>query len=149
MLGHRKLEAADYVAILKRRRVLILSCIVVFPIIGAALTFVIPPKYLSQTLVLIEEQKVPDEYVKPVISTDLDSRLSSMKEQILSRSRIQPIIEKYNLYNSRGATMDDRVDQTRKVIDIKPIRSAITNNKGLPGFFITFTANTAIINSFL
>ena len=86
---------------------------------------------------------MPDEYVKPVISTDLDSRLSSMKEQILSRSRIQPIIEKYNLYNSRGATMDDRVDQTRKVIDIKPIRSAITNNKGLPGFFITFTASDA------
>ena len=143
MLGHRKLEAADYVAILKRRRVLILSCIVVFPIIGALLTLVLPPKYMSQTLVLIEEQKVPDEYVKPVIGTDLDSRLSSMKEQILSRSRIQPIIEKYNLYGGGHVTMDDRVDQTRKAIDIKPIRSAITNNKGLPGFFITFTAADA------
>jgi len=143
MLGHRKLEAADYVAILKRRRVLILSCLVVFPIIAAILTFVIPPKYMSQTLVLIEEQKVPDEYVKPVIGTDLDSRLSSMKEQILSRSRIQPIIEKYNLYSGGRVTMDDRVDLTRKAIDIKPIRSAITNNKGLPGFFITFTASDA------
>lgn len=143
MLGHRKLEAADYVSMLKRRRVLILSCTVVFPIIAALATLVIPPKFLSQTLVLIEEQKVPDEYVKPVIGTDLDSRLASMKEQILSRSRVQPIIEKYNLYSGRGTTMDDRVDLTRKAIEIKPIRSAITNNKGLPGFFITFTASDA------
>ena len=143
MLGHRKLEAADYVAILKRRRVLIIACLVVFPVLGAITTFFLPPKYMSQTLVLIEEQKVPDDYVKPVISSDLDSRLSSMKEQILSRSRIQPVIEKYNLYSTGHVTMDERVDLTRKAIDIKPIRSAITNNKGLPGFFITFTAKDA------
>ena len=143
MLGHRKLEAADYVAILKRRRVLIISCLVIFPLLGAGATFFLPAKYLSQTLVLIEEQKVPDDLVKPVISSDLDSRLSSMKEQILSRSRIQPVIEKYNLYSAAHMTMDERVDLTRKAIDIKPIRSAITNNKGLPGFFITFTAKDA------
>ena len=143
MLGHRKLEAADYVAILKRRRVLLLVCAVVFPVIAAAVTFVIPAKFMSQTLVLIEEQKVSDDIVKPVIATDLDSRLSSMKEQILSRSRIQPIIEKYNLYGGTHANMDDRVDLTRKAIDIKPIHSTITNNKGLPGFVITFTSSDA------
>ena len=143
MLGHRKLEAADYVAILQRRRVLIITCLIIFPVLGAVSTFFIPAKYLSQTLVLIEQQKVPDDLVKPVISSDLDSRLSSMKEQILSRSRIQPIIEKYNLYSTGHITMDERVDLTRKAIDIKPIRSTITTNKGLPGFFITFTAKDA------
>ena len=143
MLGHRKLEAADYVAILQRRRVLIIACLVVFPVLGAVSTFFLPAKYLSQTLVLIEQQKVPDDLVKPVISSDLDSRLSSMKEQILSRSRIQPIIEKYNLYSTGHMSMDERVDLTRKAIDIKPIRSTITTNKGLPGFFITFTAKDA------
>ncbi len=143
MLGHRKLETADYVAILKRRRVLIVACLVAFPLLSATSTFFIPAKYLSQTLVLIEQQKVPDDLVKPVISSDLDSRLSSMKEQILSRSRIQPIIEKYNLYSTGHSTMDERVDLTRKAIDIKPIHSTITNNKSLPGFFITFTAKDA------
>jgi uncharacterized protein involved in exopolysaccharide biosynthesis len=86
---------------------------------------------------------VPDEYVKPVVSSELEARLSSMKEQIMSRSRVQPIIEKYNLYNTGHLTMDDRVDLARKAIDIKPIKSTITNSKGLPGFFITFTASDA------
>jgi len=44
---------------------------------------------MSQTLVLIEQQKVPEDYVKPVVNEDLNGRLASMKEQILSRSRIE------------------------------------------------------------
>ena len=62
--------------------------------------------------------------------------------RIMSRSRIQPVIEKYNLFSTGHMTMDDRVDQTRKAIDIKPIKSSIvtTSKGGLPGFFITFTS---------
>ncbi len=141
MLGHRTLNVEDYTAILKRRWWLILIPGILFAAAGLVATFFIAPKFMSQTLVLIENQKVPDEYVKSVISADLDSRLASMKEQILSRSRIQPIIEKYNLYAAGGASMDDRIDQTRKEILIKPIRSEISHAGGLPGFYISFTAS--------
>jgi polysaccharide chain length determinant protein (PEP-CTERM system associated) len=143
MLGHRKLEIPDYLAILKRRRWLLLGCIIVFPLIALGITRFITPRYQSQTLVLIEEQKVPGEFVTPIISTNIDSRLSSMKEQILSRSRIQPIIEKYNLYGTNHMNMDDRIDATRKSIDIRPIHSVIANAGGLPGFFISFTSTDA------
>jgi polysaccharide chain length determinant protein (PEP-CTERM system associated) len=143
MLGHRKLNVDDYVAILKRRKWLIILPIIVFPIISFGFTFLIPAEYVSQTLVLIEEQKVPDDLVKPVISTSLDSRLASMREQILSRSRIQPIIDRYNLFAGRGMSMDDRVETTRKNIAIKPIQSSISRAGGLPGFFISFTAGDA------
>ena len=141
MLGHRTLNAEDYFDILKRRKWLIALPLVLLPIIAVAVTYFIPARYVSQTLVLIEEQKVPDEYVKPVISSDLDSRLSSMKEQILSRSRLQPIIERYNLYASSHAGMEERVDMARKAISIRPIRSEIARAGGLPGFFISFTAS--------
>ena len=143
MLGHRTLEPSEYVAILKRHRLLILGFVIVFPILGGIVTKFIPPKFMSQTLVIIEQQKVPGEYVTPVIESNLDGRLASMKEQILSRSRIQPIIERYNLYGNTGATLDDKVDLARKSIDVKPIHSAIAANAALPGFFITFTASDA------
>jgi polysaccharide chain length determinant protein (PEP-CTERM system associated) len=143
MLGHRALTSEDYFAILKRRRWVIVGPILLFPILALALTFLLQPKYLSQTLVLVESPKVPDEYVKPVVSSDIDSRLSAMKEQILSRSRIQPIIERYNLYSSQRLNMDDRIDLARKAISIQPIHSQITHPGGLPGFFISFTASDA------
>jgi polysaccharide chain length determinant protein (PEP-CTERM system associated) len=143
MLGHRKLEVPDYLAILKRRGVLIAVCALLFPILAVGVAGRLPARYVSQTLVIIEQQKVPDNYVKPVISTDQDSRLASMKEQILSRSRLEPIITRYGLYPDKRLSMDDRVDLARKSIDIKPIHSQITDSSGLPGFFISFTASDA------
>jgi polysaccharide chain length determinant protein (PEP-CTERM system associated) len=139
MLGHRSLTPEDYFGILKRRWWIILLPMLLAPIAAVGITFLLHPKYLSQTLVLVEEQTVPDNYVKPVVSEDLDERLASMKEQILSRSSIQPIIEQFNLYP--GMDMDSRVDTARKAIGVKPIHSEIDHAGGLPGFFISFEAS--------
>jgi polysaccharide chain length determinant protein (PEP-CTERM system associated) len=141
MLGHRTLNVEDYLSILKRRWWLIAVPAVIFPIIAYAITFFIQPTYVSQTLVLIEQQRVPNDFVPSVVNENLDSRLASMKEQILSRSSIQPIIEKYNLYANQHLSMDGRIDLARNSIDIKPIHSDISRSDGLPGFFIYFTAN--------
>ncbi len=140
MLGHRSLNPQDYIDILKRRGWIVLIPLLLLPILAYAFSYTIPPQFLSQTLVLIESQKVPDTLVKPVISSDLDSRLASMKEQILSRSSIQPIIDRYNLYGASKMTMDERLDTARKNIDIKPITSEVSHSGGLPGFFISFKA---------
>jgi polysaccharide chain length determinant protein (PEP-CTERM system associated) len=141
MLGHRTLNVEDYLSILKRRWWMIALPAVLFPIVAYAITFFIQPTYVSQTLVLIEQQRVPNDFVPSVVNENLDSRLASMKEQILSRSSIQPIIEKYNLYANQHLSMDGRIDLARTSIDIKPIHSDISRSDGLPGFFIYFTAN--------
>jgi len=136
VLGNR-----NYWEMFKRRKWMILLPTIVLPALALGVTFLLTPKYESQTLVLIEEQKVPDDYVKPVISEDLSNRLASMKEQILSRSRIQPITERYDLYGGKGLTMDDRIEKVRRDVNIKQIQSDMA--RGLPGFFITFTARDA------
>ena len=143
MLGHRSLTLQDYTVILKRRWWIIAIPAIIFPIVGYGITFLVQPQYVSQTLVLVEQQKVPDSYVKPVITEDLSGRLATMREQILSRSRMQPIIERFNLFANSKMSMDDRIDQTRKNIDIKPIQSELARTGGLPGFFISFKAGDA------
>lgn len=145
MLGHRELTAEDYVGILKRRRWLIAIPVLLLPLISIALTFVIPPRYVSQTLVLVEQQQVPDTYVKPVVMEDLNQRLASMKEQILSRSRLQPIIERFELFSKDKLTIEDRLELTRKAIGITPIRSELSRAGGLPGFFVSFKADRALV----
>jgi hypothetical protein len=67
-----------------------------------------------------------------------------MKEQILSRSRIEPIIKRFNLFAKGNASMDDRVDMMQKAIGVKPIPSSQSSH-GMPGFYITFTAQDAHI----
>lgn len=140
MLGHRELTAQDYAEILKRRFWLMLGSAAVLSAVGIGLTFVIPPHFESQTLVIVQQQKVPEDYVKPVVNEDLNARLASMREQILSRSRLEPIIERYNLFAGSKNTMDDRVDLTRLSIGIKAIPSGTSK---VPGFYITFKAQSA------
>lgn len=141
MLGHRALNMEDYVAILKRRWWVVVIPAVILPIITYGISHFVQPRYVSQTLVLVEQQKVPDNYVKPIVTEDLGGRLASMKQQILSRSRLQPIIERFNLYGDSKMTMDDRIDAVRKNIGINPIESTIPGAGGLPGFFITYQAS--------
>jgi polysaccharide chain length determinant protein (PEP-CTERM system associated) len=140
MLGHRELTFQDYAELLKRRFWLILICALLLLGAGLGIGYILPPQFVSQTLVIVEQQKVPENYVKPVVSEDLNARLASMREQILSRSRLEPIIERFNLFAGKNATMDDRVESTRKAILITPITSGVSK---MPGFYISFRAQNA------
>ena len=139
MLGHGTMTFQDYLQVLKRRFWLILICGLLFLAVGFGLCFVLPPQYVSQALVIVQQQKVPENYVKPVIKED-PARLASLKEQIFSRSRLEPIVEQFNLFAGGNATMDDRIDATRKAILFTPIP---TGSNNIPGFNISFKAPNA------
>ena len=76
MLGHRTLNVEDYLSILKRRWWIIVLFTVVFTIGAIGFTYFVTPKYVSETLVLIDQQKVPTDFVQPVATQSLDSRLA-------------------------------------------------------------------------
>jgi polysaccharide chain length determinant protein (PEP-CTERM system associated) len=141
MLGHRTLSFEDYTAMLKRRWSIVLIPMIVVPVVAIAATFFIPPEYDSQSLVLIDQQKVSTDIVRSAVTEDLSNRLASMREQIVSRSSLQPVVEKYNLYASQHMNMDDRIDKTRKDIGIEAIPSTFARANGLPGFKVTFKAS--------
>jgi polysaccharide chain length determinant protein (PEP-CTERM system associated) len=108
--------------------------------VGAAL--VLPKRYTSQTMVLVEQPTVGPDYVKPVVTEDLNHRLASMKEQILSRTRLQPIIEKFGLYAEvRGHVhIEDLVERLRTAVEIKPMEPTPgTQSRQLPGFYVDVT----------
>lgn len=141
MLGHRALNAEDYLTILKRRWWIILIPMVILTVVAIGATYFVTPEYVSSTIVLIDQQKMPGEFVRPLVAQALDSRLAYLTEQILSRSSIEPIITKYNLFSDQHLQMDERVDLARKALKIEAIQSEIARANGLPGFKISFTAN--------
>jgi polysaccharide chain length determinant protein (PEP-CTERM system associated) len=65
-----------------------------------------------------------------------------MQEQILSRSRLEPIIERFGLYASmrKSSTMDDLIVELRKSIQVTPVAPMQgTRDNNLPGFHIDVT----------
>jgi polysaccharide chain length determinant protein (PEP-CTERM system associated) len=110
--------------------------------IALLLAIVLPKKYTSQTLILVQQPAVPTDIVKPVVTEDLNHRLASMQEQILSRTRLEPIIEKFGLYPElRGKVhIEDLVERLRTSIVITPLVSMPgTQNQSLPGFYVNVT----------
>lgn len=91
-----------------------------------ALSWLLAPVYRSGTLILVQQPKIPQQYVVPVVSSDLQERLNSITQQILSRTRLEGIINKLNLYSDERVhkTPDDLVQRMRKDIDVELVRSA-------------------------
>jgi protein tyrosine kinase modulator len=107
--------------------------------LGLGSALVLPKRYTSETLVLVDQPRVPTEYVKPVVTDDLNHRLASMQEQILSRTRLEPIIEKFGLYADQRQRlhMDELVAKLRTAVTIKPIdQMPGTTHNSLPGFYV-------------
>ncbi len=146
MIGQRQLNMEDYLALLRRRIWLLLIPSILGPLAGYGVTFFLQEQYRSQTLVLVESQKVPEKYVTSVASDDLNERLATMQEQILSRTRLQPLIEKFALYKEeqKRVPMEDLVDRLRGSIRVNPVRAMSgTQSGGLPGFYISVTDENA------
>jgi polysaccharide chain length determinant protein (PEP-CTERM system associated) len=144
MLGHRELSVDDYLGILRRRKWLLIIPAVLAPIIAFSVSLTIPDQYTSQTLVLVEQQRVPEAYVRSVVTDILSQRLATMQEQILSRSRLQPIIERFGLYASDAdkVPMEDLVGRLRQAIRVTPVQPLSRSRDGsLLGFYITFTSH--------
>jgi succinoglycan biosynthesis transport protein ExoP len=138
------LSLGDYRKIITRRRwsFLLPCCVVGFA--GAITAYFWPLTYKSDALILIEQQKVPTQYVKPNVVSDLQARLDTMTQQILSRTRIQKLIDDFHLYadERNKETMEDLVDKMRANISVQPVQSPGRQDE-LTAFRISYSARSA------
>src|SRR5436305_4517923 len=125
----------EYWQILRRRRWwLILPAFVCWLLVWGGSWF-LPAIFRSQSLILIEQQKVPEQYVVSNVSVDLQERLHSMTQQILSRTRLQRIIDDFHLYAKERSRLspDGMVDLMRDDVKIELVQAP-----GRPGDLTAF-----------
>src|SRR4029077_652504 len=140
----RNLE--EYWAIAVRRRWIIMFSLFSCWAIAWTCSWLIPPTYRSEALILVEQQKVPEQYVVPNVTMSLQDRLQSMTQQILSRTRLQATIDRFDLYpkhRTPGALLDSdaAVEQMRKDIKIGLVESP--GHRGeLTAFKIDYSARS-------
>jgi polysaccharide chain length determinant protein (PEP-CTERM system associated) len=145
-MAQRELTPADYISMLRRRWVLIVALALVGGPLAYGVSRFLPNKFKSQTLVLIEQPTVSPTIVASLDSSDINQRLSSMQQQILSRSRLEPIIRQFNLYpqDVNRKSMDELVLRLQKAIEVTPILPmAETRAQQLPGFYVAVTMDNA------
>jgi succinoglycan biosynthesis transport protein ExoP len=129
----------DLWAIARRRRWWLLLPLFLCWVTVWGASWLVPPTYQSEALILVEQQKVPEQYVVPNVSVSLQDRLQSMTQQILSRTRLERTIDGLGLYRfparglSRFFQSGDPVEQMRKDIKIELVQAP-----GHPGELTAF-----------
>ncbi|MGB6804566.1 MAG: Wzz/FepE/Etk N-terminal domain-containing protein, partial [Candidatus Sulfotelmatobacter sp.] len=115
-----------YLGIVRRRHMQFLIPLFLGWAIVWGASWVLPPRYESSTLILVEQPTMPKDYVTPNVNDDLQERMQSITQQILSRTRLLHIIDQYNLYAAPRSqpSPDQKVERMRKDIDIELVRDA-------------------------
>jgi uncharacterized protein involved in exopolysaccharide biosynthesis len=102
----RSYNIEDYKEIFLRRRLFfIIPLVVVF--LGACLWCAIAPrKYEASTLVLVIPQRVPSELVRSTVTTGITERLNAISQEIMSRTRLEAVIDEMNLFPNESKKVD-------------------------------------------
>jgi uncharacterized protein involved in exopolysaccharide biosynthesis len=102
---------------------------IAFPIVACAATAGIvgrylPSRYQSETLILVVPQRVAESYVPSTVTTTIEERLQSITQLVLSRTRLERIIQDFNLYADarRTGIMEDIVEGMRRDIGIQVVK---------------------------
>jgi len=94
-----------YVQLILHRKWLIVGVFLLVTMITLVVVQTLPNVYTSQTLILVDPQKVPESYVKSTVTGSVRDRLSTLSQQILSATRLQKIIDSLHLYQAEKKTM--------------------------------------------
>jgi uncharacterized protein involved in exopolysaccharide biosynthesis len=105
----------DIARIALRRKWAIILPFLVIGLGAVIISHYLPNKYRSETLILVVPQQVPETYVRSTVTSRIEDRLQSISQQILSRTRLEKIIQDFNLYASERRTqiMEDIVERMR------------------------------------
>src|ERR1035441_1078897 len=127
----------DILSMLGRRFYwLLVTTTIVFGVAGiVALRW--PDEYRADTLILVDPQKVPERYVNTTVSMDVSGRLSTINQQLMSSTRLQCIIDTYDLYKALKGhrTQEEIIEQMRGDIKVEIVRNFEGGNRNSLGAF--------------
>ena len=127
--------------IFRRKKTLFFVSIPIF-IVFVIVAIVLPPIYRSKVGIIIEEQQIPENYVQSTISTYVEERIKMISKQVMSRSKLKEIIDKYSLYSDlrETDTEEEIIDEMRDNIDLIPETTNVESGKAVTiGFTLSYS----------
>lgn len=133
----RQRKPSEYLKILRRRKWFIILPTIAITCAVAWVVYKLPDVYESTTLIVVKPSTLPTSVV-PTGDDDLTRQLTSITQVVTSRSSLEPLVQKYDLYKAermRGEPMESAIQYMRDDIKVTPntSRNDITN-----GFNISY-----------
>jgi polysaccharide chain length determinant protein (PEP-CTERM system associated) len=109
----------DYLNAIYRYRLVAVCAFCVGIVLTLWTVRALPDIYRSTTLIMVEPQDVPDAFVKSTVTTRLEARLAALNQEVLSRTRLEAIINDFDLFadmRKHGTPMEQVVETMRRRI---------------------------------
>ncbi len=110
---------------------------------GLAVIHKLPNQYTSEATILVIRQQVPERYVVPTSTSDINAALNALKQEVLSRTRLTKIIADFDLYQdpNKHVAPETLVDLMLRNTEIEPIIDN-PNRRDFDAFKISFVAGS-------
>lgn len=95
---------ADYITAARRRRVPAIVVAVSVLVVALAAAVFWPPTYRSTGIILIEQQEVPVDLVRSMVSSYADQRIQMISQRVMTSDNLMRIIDRYQLYPDKRRT---------------------------------------------
>ena len=118
-----------YIQLLLRRKWIILFGAIPILIAGLVYCLITPLTYKASALIVVVPQKVPESYVRSTITGRNDERIRGILQEIMSRTVLEELIKKYNLYPEmrKKYPMEAVVERMKDDVQIENPRGARRN----------------------
>src|ERR1051326_599227 len=139
----RPRKIGEYFDIVRRRKWLIILPTLAIGFAISNVIYRLPDIYESTTLIVVKTSTLPNSVVPTIEDEALTRELASISQVVTSRTSLQPLVEKYDLYKDergRGEPMELLIDSMRKQIKVEPYTS---NHEITNGFHITYRGRDA------
>lgn len=111
---------------LYRRKGLIISVFIVVSLLAGYLASILPKIYRSSALIVVTPQRVPTSFVASTVTIDLNERMQSIIQEILSRTQLEKIIQEFDLYPSETkGSIEGRIERLRKKVKVELRRNNV------------------------
>ena len=129
---------AMLVTAIRRKWYIIVPCGISL-LISLAVYKISPRIYRATTVLLIQSQTVPENYVRSTVTDSLVVRINAMSKEVLSRTTLEKVIAEFNLYPEirNKISMDDIIEKMRKATEIS-IQSLSQAERTLNSFSISY-----------
>ncbi len=133
----KKLKVGYYIDLLIRHRWLIMMIFCISIVIGIIFSMREPMIYQATTFIKVIPRSVPEDYVPSVMEEDVGERINTISLEIKSRTNIEKIIGKYELFKEekhKSMYKEDMIESVRRNISVNVTKS----RKGVDSFTLSY-----------
>ncbi len=131
VLEYRRGDVAqfEYARILRRYWLHVACLTILGTAMAGGMAVGLPPKYRSSATILVQQQQVPIEFVRPTVTSFADERISSITQRVMTAAVLAPMIDRHDLYGDQRERQDvgELVDRMREDIEVATIDAKVSD----------------------